>query len=97
MNPSMTVFDSSVFDFINKEFSIDTLSNDCLFTEGPVWNKEGFYLFSDTQANLIYKQRPGHKKEVYFVNSGTANTNDPDLKPDQIGSASIPQPGIWLY
>ena len=89
MNPSITVFDSSVFDFINKEFSIDTLSNDCLFTEGPVWNKEGFYLFSDTQANLIYKQRPGHKKEVYLVNSGTANTNDPDLKPDQTGSNGL--------
>lgn len=89
MNTSLTVYNNSVFDFIKKDFEIVTLANDCLFTEGPVWNKKGFYLFSDTPANCVYKISETEKKEVYLSNSGTNNVNDPDLKPDQIGSNAL--------
>lgn len=89
MNPSLTIYSSSVFDFINKDFEIETLSNDCLFTEGPVWNREGFYLFSDISANCIYKITEESKKEVFLSKSGTGNSEDPDLKPDQIGSNAL--------
>jgi gluconolactonase len=89
MHPSLTVYNNSVFDFINKDFEIVTLASDCLFTEGPVWNSEGFYLFSDTPANRIYEIAEGKKKEVFLSNSGTNNPNDPDLKPDQIGSNAL--------
>ena len=66
MHTSLTVFKDSVFDFINKDFEIQTLSGDCLFTEGPVWNKEGFYLFSDIPANCIYKIDDKGNKEVFL-------------------------------
>lgn len=89
MHPSIKVYNNSVFDFINKDFEIITLAKDCLFTEGPVWNKEGFYLFSDIPANCIYKISQNGKKEVYLSNSGTSDVNDPDLKPDQIGSNAL--------
>jgi gluconolactonase len=86
---SLTVYSDSVFDFINKDFEVEVLANDCLFTEGPVWNEEGFYLFSDIPANCIYKIAEGKKKEVYLSNSGTNRPDDPDLKPDQIGSNAL--------
>lgn len=87
--PSLKVYNNSVFDFINKDFEIETWAGDCLFTEGPVWNKEGFYLFSDIAANSIYKISQPGKKEIYLANSGTNNANDADLKPDQIGSNGL--------
>lgn len=89
MHPAIKVYKESVFDFINKDFEILTLANDCLFTEGPVWNEEGFYLFSDIPANCIYKISEENKKGIYLKNSGTNNPDDPDLKPDQIGSNAL--------
>jgi gluconolactonase len=89
MHPSLTVYKNEVFDFINKDFEIETLADDCLFTEGPVWNPAGFYLFSDIPANCIYKIAAGKKKEIFLANSGTDNPNDPDLKPDQVGSNAL--------
>lgn len=89
MNPSLIITNRSILDTINQDFEIQTLDSDCLFTEGPVWNKEGFYLFSDIPANVIYKISEGKKKEVYLSNSGTDNTDDPDIKKDQAGSNAL--------
>lgn len=89
MPTSLHVFDEEIFHFINPDFAIETLSNDCLFTEGPVWSEEGFYLFSDITANVVYKLEPGKRKEVYISQSGTENENDEDLKPGQAGSDGL--------
>ncbi|HET7898237.1 MAG TPA: hypothetical protein VFL47_11215, partial [Flavisolibacter sp.] len=89
MQTALTVFNEEIFQYINADFEIDTLVDDCLFTEGPVWSKEGFYLFSDISANVVYKLVPGHKKEVYICNSGTDHPEDEDLKPGQGGSDGL--------
>jgi len=89
MHPPLKVYNNSVFDFISKDFEIETWVNDCVFTEGPLWNKEGFYLFSDITANCIYKISEKNKKEIYLPNSGTGNAEDADLKPDQVGSNGL--------
>lgn len=89
MHPSLHIYKNEVLNFINEDYEIQTLANDCLFTEGPVWNKEGFYLFSDTTANCINKISEGHKKEIFLANAGTANLDDPDLKPGQGGSNAL--------
>jgi len=89
MNSSLQVYQERLFDFIQPDFSIETLADDCLFTEGPVWNPEDFYLYSDIPANAVYRVAPGEKKSVYIANSGTDNPSDPDLKPDQIGSNAL--------
>lgn len=89
MNPSLLVYTNSVFDFINKDFEIETLAADCLFTEGPVWNEQGYYLFSDTTANAIYKIIPGKAKEVFLSNAGTNDPGNVDLKPGQGGSNGL--------
>lgn len=89
MHPSLTIYDDSVKDFINTDFKLETLASDCLFTEGPVWNAEGFYLFSDITSNTVYKLVPGKSKEVYISKSGTAKEGDEELKPDQVGSNAL--------
>lgn len=91
MHPSIKVYSTSVFNFISKDFEIEKLANDCLFTEGPVWNKEGFYLFSDIPANCIYKIAEGSKKEIFLPHSGTNHPGDPDLEQarKQIGSNAL--------
>lgn len=89
MSQSITINDEAILQFINTDFEIETLADDCQFAEGPVWSKEGFYLFSDITANVVYKLVPGRKKEVYIANSGTENKEDKELKPDQIGSNGL--------
>src|SRR3982750_1777132 len=89
MHSSLQIYDNNVLDFVNSDFNIEKLADDCLFTEGPVWNAEGFYLFSDIPANCIYKISAGSKKEIFLDKSGTDIPGDPDLKPDQIGSNAL--------
>ena len=91
MTFQLTVYDSAVFDFINKDFDTITLTDDCLFTEGPVWNDGGFYLFSDIPANCIFRIDEQKHKEVFLENSGTSNPDDPDLEQarKQIGSNAL--------
>ncbi|HUC81190.1 MAG TPA: SMP-30/gluconolactonase/LRE family protein [Flavisolibacter sp.] len=89
MNPSLTIYDEAIQQFLNIDFEIEILANDCQFTEGPVWNSEGFYLFSDITANTVYKLVPGQQKQVCIAASGTENPGDKDLKPDQVGSNAL--------
>ena len=46
--------------------------------EGPVWSRDGYLLFSDYDANRIYKYVPGKKPEVYREGSNGANGNTMD-------------------
>ncbi|MFL5740364.1 MAG: SMP-30/gluconolactonase/LRE family protein [Flavisolibacter sp.] len=89
MPPSLKVYQQTVFDFIRKDFEIELLSGDCQFTEGPVWNPDGFYLFSDITGNCIFKITEEKNREVFLANSGTDHPNDPDLKPGQEGSNAL--------
>jgi gluconolactonase len=89
MHPSLKIYDERIKDFINTNFELQTLADDCLFTEGPVWNSEGFFLFSDITANTVYKISPGKTKEVFIANSGTSNIYNEDLKPGQAGSNAL--------
>lgn len=89
MHPSLRIFDDKIKQYIHTDFEIETLLNDCQFTEGPVWNREGYYLFSDITANTVYKVVPGNVKEVFISSSGTDQPRDPDLKPDQVGSNGL--------
>jgi gluconolactonase len=89
MHPSLHIFNEAAHQFLNADFEIETLLNDCEFTEGPVWKEEGYYLFSDISANVVYKLVPGAQKEVFIQGSGTETLLDPDLNPDQIGSNGL--------
>ena len=43
------------------------------FTEGPLWHKDGFLLFSDIPANAITKWEPDGKVSTYREVSGNSN------------------------
>lgn len=55
---------------------IEKLAGGFLFTEGPVWDREGGYLlFSDPNNNLIYRWTPDGEVSVYRSHSGYTGTN----------------------
>ena len=87
-NPSLTVYNERIFQFINPDFEIENWVDDCRFTEGPVWNKKGFYLFSDIPQNLVYQLYPGASKQVFLNNSGFTNNKNSNLS-EQIGSNGL--------
>lgn len=89
MHLSLQIFDETVRQVINTDFEIETLVDDCRFTEGPVWHRDGHYIFSDITANTVYKLTPGEKKEPLIPESGTPDPKDEDLKPDQVGSNGL--------
>ena len=45
------------------------------FTEGPVWSREGYLLFSDVPGNKIMKHVPGEDAAVFRESSNRANGN----------------------
>jgi gluconolactonase len=88
MHPSLTVYDNGLFQYINPDFEIRVLDSTCRFAEGPVWNKEGFYLFSDIPQNVICKISEGKSKEMYLEQSGCGPDNTRALS-EQIGSNGL--------
>jgi len=55
---------------------IERLAAGFLFTEGPVWDREGGYLlFSDPNNNLIYRWTPDGEVSVYRTHSGYTGAN----------------------
>jgi gluconolactonase len=48
----------------------EKLADGFLFTEGPVWHPDGYLLFSDPNANVIYRWTPDGGLSVYRTKSG---------------------------
>ena len=55
------------------EGSVATVASGFKFTEGPVWSREGFLLFSDIPNNRIMKLTPGGGTAVFRESSNGAN------------------------
>jgi gluconolactonase len=89
MQSSIEIYDNRVLDILNSEFQLLVLCDDCQFTEGPLWNDDGFYLFSDIPANSIYSIHPGEEKKVFLEKSGTGDPMHADLNPEQAGSNGL--------
>jgi gluconolactonase len=87
-NSALTIYDDQLLEFINTDFEIKLLDNQCNFSEGPVWNKEGFYLFSDIPENVIYKIDETGSKEIYLQQSGCSFA-DTSMLSDQPGSNGL--------
>jgi gluconolactonase len=56
---------------------IEKLAGGMMFTEGPVWMREGYLLFSDIPANVIMKWMPGGTPTVFMKPSGFNGTGAP--------------------
>jgi gluconolactonase len=87
MHPSLTIYNKAVSDFINTDFEIQKLDSNCSFSEGPVWNPKGFYLFSDIPENKICKIGAEKPKQTYLRPSGC--TIDVDYLSAQTGSNGL--------
>jgi gluconolactonase len=57
----------------------ERLATGFVFTEGPLWNPDGFYYFVDVRASRFYRLRPGGQPELLRENTGEGNgtTFDP--------------------
>jgi gluconolactonase len=54
---------------------IEKLADGFLFTEGPIWHPDGYLLFSDPNANTIYRWSEADGVSVYRAKSGYAGVD----------------------
>jgi len=57
---------------IAKDAVVEKIADGFLFTEGPVWHPDGYLLFSDPNANTIYRWSPDGQVSVFRTKSGYA-------------------------
>lgn len=62
------------------KISIEKVDAGFRFTEGPVWSREGFVLFSDVPNNQIRKLVPGERSTAFREDSHGANGNTYDAQ-----------------
>jgi gluconolactonase len=62
------------------EMKIEKLVTGLQFTEGPVWSRDGFLLFSDCVTNKIHKYVPGTGLSDYAEIPGGPNGNTYDAQ-----------------
>jgi gluconolactonase len=71
--------DPSLDEIIAPDAVLETLGDRFALTEGPVWVPEGtngYLLFSDNAANVIYKWSPGSPLSVFLEKSGFTGTDN---------------------
>jgi gluconolactonase len=71
----VTRLDAALDAIVPAEARIEKLADGFLFTEGPVWVPEGYLLFSDPNANTIYRWSDDEGLSVYRTKSGYAGTD----------------------
>ena len=84
----LTAYKEELYQYVHRDFELELLDDGCGFSEGPVWNKDGYYLFSDIPANNISKIVPGQTKDVFLNGSGCSNPEAAEL-PFMMGSNGL--------
>ena len=71
-----------VLDWLPSGASVEKLAGGLNFTEGPVWNpaEGGFLIFSDINANRLYRWSPASGLDIFRTPSQNANGNTIDLE-----------------
>ena len=62
------------------DIKIEKVAAGYVFTEGPVWSRDGYLLWSDVPSSRILKWVPGEKIGVFREQSGAASGNAMDAK-----------------
>jgi gluconolactonase len=71
-------FDPALDEVIAADATIETLGDRFALTEGPVWvpdGRDGYLLFSDNAANVIYKWQRNQPLSVFLEKSGYTGTD----------------------
>lgn len=71
---------AAVLDWLPAGAKAEKLAGNFLFTEGPIWMREGFLVFSDIQGNRLYRWTEAEGSSIFRTNSGQANGNTLDLQ-----------------
>jgi gluconolactonase len=69
---------NTVPDILDDSAKLEKVAGNFQFIEGPIWHPDGFLLFSDIPANIIYKFGSNQQVEVFRRPSGKANGNTLD-------------------
>jgi gluconolactonase len=69
---------NTVQDILDDSAKLEKIAGDFQFIEGPIWHPDGFLLFSDIPANIIYKFASNQQVEVFRRPSRKANGNTLD-------------------
>jgi gluconolactonase len=67
--------DAALAAIVPDGLTIEKLADGFIFTEGPLWMPEGYLLFSDPNANTIYRWSPDGQVSVFRTKSGYAGTD----------------------
>jgi gluconolactonase len=67
--------DSALDAIVPAQAKLEKLADGFLFTEGPVWIPEGYLLFSDPNANTIYRWSDDDGLSVFRTKSGYTGTD----------------------
>lgn len=67
--------DPALDGIVARDARIEQLAGGFQFTEGPVWHPDGYLLFSDPNANTIYRWTPDGTVSVYRAKSGYAGVD----------------------
>ena len=67
--------DPAIDAIVPQGLTIDKLADGFIFTEGPVWVPDGYLLFSDPNANTIYRWTPDGQVSVFRTKSGYAGVD----------------------
>jgi len=62
-------WDDALDSIVSSNAAIETAAEGFGFTEGPVWMKGGYLLFTDVPGNAIYKLQKG-KASIYMLHAG---------------------------
>ncbi|MEG4807833.1 SMP-30/gluconolactonase/LRE family protein [Microcoleus sp. F8-D3] len=79
-HPEKTEKKNTVQSILDDSAKLEKLAGDFQFIEGPIWHPDGFLLFSDIPANIIYKFASNQQVEVFRSPSGKANGNTLDIE-----------------
>lgn len=68
---NLVALDDAFYNYVDKEAKIEVLAEGFIWSEGPVWVKEGgFLLFSDAPQNTIFKWKDGEGISAFLKPSG---------------------------
>jgi len=71
----VTRVDPALDAIVPQDLKIEKLADGFIFTEGPVWVPDGYLLFSDPNANTIYRWTPDGQVSVFRTKSGYAGVD----------------------
>jgi gluconolactonase len=84
--------DPAIDALVPADTRIEKLADGFLFTEGPVWVPDGYLLFSDPNANIIYRWSDDEGLSIFRTKSGYAGGDIGEYKqPGSNGLAVDPQ------